>query len=581
MHRYSTIPTLLLTSVIQTGCIEAAFQEGVALAPTDTSTGTSATNDPGTPTTSVGDGGGGPGVQTVTGAEESSTPVGDGSSTADESSGGAETSVGDSTGAPVNAPPEVGLFADPPQLNEAGASEIKLTVSADVVLARLRLNGEQIFEGPPAKFPYVYEALSANFNFPHHFEVEVEDAEGLKDTDTTDLVVQLPQPGAEKCLFKDSGALASAVSALAYTRKAIYAVGVRDSGSGLKLTVWALDPDHCEIVLPGWPKTIASWTGEPVDLGTPMSGGVAIAVDEIGNLAIGGNLIVNGSTQPYVALLTSDGARLWERTGSVGSELAGLAAFTGQYSDRVVGVGWRRTNDNPVHTDAQIWTYQPVDGEDWVILTEYTLKAPFLPGEEEDELNLWSEWARAVLVKDGVAFIVGEREYKDDPNKIFKRMFVAKLTPSGSVEPLWTSWGVHAVNDAARTIATCGEQLIIGGWDRDEPVDAKPEPLIAWFDLEGSFAGSRPDALAWTQTNGIACDREGKIVSGGARLSGVGDAQVFTVPGQVGQRTWYETGVAGPDAVGALSCDPRGFCGAGGWRTANGKPYATVRVFHP
>ncbi len=579
MHRYSKIPALLLTSVIQTGCIEAAFQEGVALAPTDTGTSTSSTSEPGVPTTSVGDGGGGPGVQTVTGAEESSNPVGDVSSTADETSGGAETSVGDSTGVPVNAPPEVGLFADPPQLNEAGASEIKLTVSADVVLARLRLNGEQIFEGPPAKFPYVYEALSANFNFPHNFEVEVEDAEGLKDTATTDLVVQLPQPGAEKCLFIDSGALVSAVSALAYTRKAIYAVGVRDSGSGLKLTVWALDPDHCEIVLPGWPKTIASWTGEP-DLGVPMSGGVAVAVDEIGNLAIGGNLIVNGATQPYVALLTSDGGRLWERTGSVGSELAGLAAFTGQYSDRVVGVGWRRTNDNPVRTDAQVWTYQPTD-DDWVILTEYTLKAPFLPGEKPDDPNQRSEWARAVLVNDGVAFIVGEREFADDDVNVYSRAFMAKLPPVGPVEPLWTSWGVHSVNDASRSLAVCGEQMVTGGWDRDEPVDAKPEPLILWFGADGSFTGSRPDSLVWTQTNGIACDREEKIVSGGVRLSGDDDAQVFTVPGQVGQRTWYEMGVVGPDAVGAVACDLRGFCAAGGWRTVNGKFYAAVRVFHP
>jgi hypothetical protein len=194
-------------------------------------------------------------VQTVTGAEESSNPVGDSSSAADETS--SPRPARDSTGAPVNAPPEVELFADPPQLNEAGASEIKLTASADVVVARLSLNGEQIFEGPPAKFPFVYEALSAKFNFPHHFEIEVEDAEGLKDTATTDLVVQLPQPGAEKCLFKDAGRSPAGSVALAYTRKAIYAVGSRDSGAGLKLTVWALDPDHCEVVLPGWPKTIA------------------------------------------------------------------------------------------------------------------------------------------------------------------------------------------------------------------------------------------------------------------------------------------------------------------------------------
>jgi hypothetical protein len=88
-------------------------------------------------------------------------------------------------------------------------------------------------------------------------------------------------------------------------------------------------------------------------------------------------------------------------------------------------------------------------------------------------------------------------------------------TRSAPVEPLWTSWGVHSVNDAARSIAVCGEQMVTGGWDRDKPVDAKPEPLIVWFNADGAFAGSRPDALAWTQTNGIACDREGRSSAAG------------------------------------------------------------------
>jgi len=568
MRDHWTIFALVLTWLGLAGCIEQAYQDGTGLAPIDTGTSSTSTGEPGTPTTS-GAGAGGTGVQTVTG-EESTSPVGDSSSAADDTS---------SSGAPVNEPPTIESFAaDPPHLEEAGASQIKLATSPDVVVARLSLNGEQIFEGPPEKFPFVYEALSAKYNFPHLFGIEVEDAEGLKATDTAELTVQLPQPGVEKCLFKDSGAKASEVAALTYTRKAIYAVGRRDTGAGFKMTAWALDPDHCEVVLPGWPKTIANWTGVP-DLGDLASSGAAVAIDEDGNLAIGGNLTVNGKTQPYVALLTSDGARLWEKTGSTGDELAGLAAFTEQFSNRLVGVGWRRTNENPVRTDAMAWTYQAF-GES-VTISSQTLKAPFSPDEEPDDLNWRSEWARAVLVKGGVAFFVGEREFEDDNQFVFHRTFLAKLHPLGSIEPLWTSWGVHSVNDAARSLADCGEQLVAGGWDRDEPPDAKQEPLILWFGADGTFAGSRPDALEWTQTNGIACDREGKIVSGGARLSGDGDAQVFTVPGKVGPRTWYEQGVASQDAVGAVACDPRGFCADGGMRTANGSPYATVRVFHP
>ena len=566
MRDHSTIFAAVLTSFVFAGCIEQAYQDGVGLAPTDTSTSSTSTGEPGTPTTSGG--AGGPGVQTVTG-EESTSPVGDSSSAADDTS---------SSGAPVNDPPKIEFFAaDPPHLNEAGASEIKLIASADVVVARLSLNGKQIFEGPPGKFPFVYEALSAKYNFPHIFDIEVEDAEGLTAIDTAELTVQLPQPGIEKCLFEDSGANASVVAALAYTREAIYVVGSRDSGSGLKLTAWALDPDHCEVVLPGWPKTLAKWTGDP-DLGALTSSGTAVAIDENGNLAIGGNLLVGGETQPYVALLTSDGARLWEKTGSSGDELAGLAAFTEQFSNRLVGVGWRRTNKNPVRTDAVAWTYQAF-GES-VTVASQSLKAPFSPDEELDDNNWRSEWARAVLVKGGVAFIVGEREFEDGDFNIYSRTFLAKLQPLGFIEPLWTSWGVHAANDAARSISRCGEHLIAGGWDRGKG-DAKPEPLIVWFSADGIFADSRPDALNWTQINGIACDREGKIVSGGVRLSGDGDAQVFTVPGKVGPRTWYEQGVASLDAVGAVACDLRGFCAGGGMRTANGKPYATVRVFHP
>ena len=567
MRDYSTIFAPALTSLVLAGCIEQAYQDGVGLAPIDTGTSSTSTGEPGTPTTS-GAGADGPGVQTVTG-EESTNPVSDGSSVTNETG---------SSGEPVNDPPTVELVADPPHLKEAGASKITLMASADVVVARLSLNGEQVFEGPPAKFPFVYEALSAKFNFPHIFDIEVEDAEGVKGTDTTELTVQLPQPGIEKCLFEDSGANASVTAALAYTREAIYVVGSRDTGAGLKLTAWALDPDHCEVVLPGWPKTLAKWTGDP-DLGDLNSSGSAVAIDEDGNLAIGGNLIVDGETEPYVALLTSDGARLWEKAGSAGDELAGLAAFTGAYSNRLVGVGWRRTNKNPVRTDAMVWTYQAF-GES-VTTASQTLKAPFLPDEKVDKSNLWSEWARAVVVKDGVAFIAGEREIADGNDVIYKRSFLGKVQPLGIVEPLWTSWGVHAINDAARSMAVCGEQLVVGGWDRDEPPDAKQEPLILWFAPDGTFTKLRPDALNWTQTNGIGCDREGKIVSAGARMAGDGDTQVFTVPAEVGQRTWYETGVVGLDAAGSLACDPRGFCAAGGLRTINGKPYATVRVFHP
>jgi hypothetical protein len=569
MRTQLRITLQLVAPLILAACIEQAYQAGVGLAPTDTGTSAPFTSEPGTPTTSSAGYGS---VQTVTGAE-STSPGGEGSSPVDETSPGANLDL------PMNDPPVIESFtADPPHMSEAGTSWLKLKASDDVVLVRLRLNGQQIFEGPPAKFPYAYDVLSAKYNFAHSFEVEVEDAEGLMDTAPTEITIQLPAPGAEKCLFPDVGAQTSVISGLAYTSKAIYAVGARDIGAGLKLTVWALDPDHCGTVLPGWPRDLSNWSGDP-DLAKLQSAGAAITIDQSGNIGVGGNLIVNGKTQPYVALLTPEGAGLWEKEGAVGEQLAGLAAFTDQFSNRLVGVGWRRTSDNPVRTDAMTWVYHAIDGE--VYVSSSALKAPFTQDEQPDESNLRNEWARAVLVKSGVAFIVGERDYEDDDLNVFTRSFLAKLHPLGSVEPVWTSWGVHSVNDAARSITSCGTSFIAGGWDRDKPVDAKPEPLILWFNANGALSDYRPEALPWTQINGVACDREHKILSAGTRSTGDGDAQAFTVKGPIDQRIWYEQGVAGTDGAEAVACDLRGFCAVAGLRSADGKAYAVVRVHHP
>lgn len=569
MRTQPKITLQLVAPLILAGCIEQAYQAGVGLAPTDTGTSATSIGEPGTPTTSSA---GGSGVQTATGAE-STSPGGEGSSPGDETSPSANLDL------PMNDPPLIEAFtADPQHMSEAGTSWLKLKASDDVVLVRLRLNGQQIFEGPPEKFPYAYNVLSAKYNFAHSFEVEVEDAEGLLDTAPTEITVQLPAPGAEKCLFPDVGAQTSVISGLAYTSKAIYAVGTRDIGAGLKLTVWALDPDHCGTVLPGWPRDLSNWSGDP-DLAKLQSAGAAITIDQSGNIGVGGNLVVNGKTQPYVALLTPEGARLWEKEGAVGEQLAGLGAFTGQFSNRLVGVGWRRTSENPVRTDAMAWVYNVIEGN--ISISSSALKAPFTPDEQPDDFNLQSEWARAVVVKNGLAYIVGEREFKDKVLIVYKRTFLARVHPLSSVEPLWTSWGVHSANDAAHAITSCGEMLVAGGWDRDELVDAKPEPLILWFNADGTFSDRRPDALAWTQLNGIACDRENKIVSAGTRSTGDGDTLAFTVLGSVDQPTWYDKGVAGPDGAGAVACDPRGFCAVAGFRTANGKSYAVVRVHHP
>ncbi len=565
---------LLLAPLVLTGCVEQLYNDSIGQFPpnADTSSATTESPTPTTTDTAPADSG----VQTVTGDEDSTGPN---SSNSDPGASSGE--------APVNLSPTIEVFdVKQDHLSEAGPAELQLVVSADVVKVQLSLDGVELADGlKPGDFPRNWDALSAKDNGAERiFKVVVEDAEGLTATETTELSVHLPQPGVEKCLFEDKDANASVITALKYTDDAIIAVGPRDTGAGLRLTVWKLDPDHCEGVLPGWPKTIANWTAQP-GLAAMMSLGTAVDVDADGNIVVAGNFIVGGKPQSYVALLNPEGARLWEKVGQVGDEVAGVAAATAQFKNRVFVVGSQQTSDVPVRTDGAIWVYF-ADGESVFIQPPTTLKAPFTPEEfDPDPNNVNSEWVRAVVIQPGTgnALAVGEREFKPESNEVYRRAFTVRVHPLGDVVGApWTSKAeASPINDAARSVTVCGEEFLAGGWASDVPVDAKPQPMIFWIGADGSSMQHRPEPLASTQTHGIACDREGKIISAATRSAGQTDAQVFTVLGPFGPRTSYEAGVAGDDAAGAVACDPRGFCGWGGYRNVNAKPVAVVRVFHP
>jgi len=574
MRDWSRLTVSVLTSLSLAGCVEQAYQEGVGLAPKGTETATS-TGEPVTPTTT--EGVDPPPVQTVTGDVDSTG--------LDSTSAELGSSSGSTGEPPVNLPPTIELFtASPKHLGEAGPAELQLVASDDVVSVQLSLDGVKLADLKPGAFPRTWDALSAKDNgAARTFEVVVKDAEGLSATASAVIGVHLPQAGVEKCLFEDKGANISAISALKYTRDAIIAVGERDTGAGLRLTAWKLDPDHCEVVLPGWPKTIASWTDQPA-LAAVMSRGAAVDIDEAGNIIVAGNLFVGGKPQSYVALLNQAGARLWEKVGQVGDEVAGVAAATEQFKNRVFVAGSRRTSDVPVRTDAAIWTYLPLDGV-VSIGSWFTLKAPFTPDELAQDLeNEYSERVRAVVIQPGTgnALAVAERVFSPEGLNFYSRAFTVVVHHlAGVVGTPQTSWAPAFLHDAVRSVAVCGDGFLAGGWTRDEPPDAKPQPIMFWLATNGTFIQHRHlPQLGATEIHGIACDREGKIVSAGTRSSGP-DAQVFTVMGQSDLPVWYEAGVAGADAAGAMACDLRGFCGWGGYRTANGKPYAVVRVHHP
>jgi hypothetical protein len=569
---------LLLATLALPGCIEQIYADSIAEFPPKEAT-SSGTTEPPSPTTTdpaPPD----PGIQTATGASSEETGA------AETTTSGTTTSG--TTGPPENQPPKIDTFdASAYFLDEAGPLTLMLAASDDhaVVKARLYLDEEEVESNLTlADFPYVYDVLSAKDNGDQRkFKVVVEDAEGLTDERETDpITLTLPQPGVEKCYFEDAekGSVISVISALEYTREAIYAVGTRE----LKLALWKLDPNDCQ-ALPGWPKTITSWTGDDT-YKNYLSFGVAVDEDVNGNIVVGGNFLINGKLQAYVALLTDDGARLWEKAGAPGDELAGVAAALYQHSHKVFVGGSVWTNDNPVRTDAAVWIYH-FDGDSVYVAPPTKLRAPFTPDEfEKDQDNLLIERVRAIAVQPGTgyALAVGEREFKPDIFHVYDRTFAVRVQPTGGVVGMpWTSTAdASLVHDAGQSIAVCEDGFLVGGWTRDEPLDAEPSPMIFWFDNSMVLDQRRAELqLFATEIHGIACDRENKVVSAGSRQVGSDDARVFTVLGLLDARITYDDGVPGDDAAGAVTCDPRGFCGWGGYRTANMMPYAVVRVHHP
>ncbi|MFY0537836.1 hypothetical protein [Nannocystis pusilla] len=504
------------------------------------------------------------GVQTVTGAATTSEPD-------------ATTTTSATTGAAENVPPAIESFSvDPDHLGEAGTAQLHLVASEDAVEVRLSVGGKLLAELAPAAFPYPFEVLSGKFNGQHNFEAIAVDAEGLESAPATaTLTVNAPSTGTEKCLFdadkNDAGVVLSMVEGLVYANDAIVAVGTRDTGAGPRLTVWKLGRDQCE-VLPGWPK---SGFGK---LGNEMSGARALTLDADGNMIVAGFVLDGITPRRYLAMLNSGGSVLWDDLGPLGEEIAGVAVAPKPQA-AVFAVGWRRSKVDPSPTDAAIWIYK-LDGTPFP--PDY-LAAPFTPDEEPDEFNDFSEKLRAVVFEPitGHALAVGEREFKGDINKSYSRTFLVRLHPlAGRVGTPWTSNGAAFNHDAALALSTCGDELVAAGWRRDLVGD-DPQPVLQWFKHDGTFTEMQPIAVTAAQFSGVACDREGKIVSAGVRDLGQIDAIALATPRSGGAPTWYEKGTSGEDEAAAVSCDGRGFCAWGGFRTEAGKRHAVVRVHHP
>jgi len=545
---------LLTPSLLLAGCIEGLIAEGADYLPPEsaTSTGSSSTTSDSEPTTSL------TGFETFAGpssSSSSSTTAPSGSSTDD-----------------ANVPPVVSIVPEKEHLSEAGKVIYTIETSDDTAELRLLLDGVLQPKPTPSgvsTYTAIFEALSAKDNTapgaPHVITVEAEDEEGLVGVDQAELSVTLPASGVQKCIFTDEGHL-SRVNALAYTEDAIFAAGERDG----KAAVWILGPDQCELIKV---VTIADW--DPT-LGALLSRGTAIAVDEVGDFAVGFNLFKGGVPQVYTVGLTKLGSLLWAKLGAVGDEIAGLTAVPGGF----VGVGSRHATFS---TDAIMWQYAVEQGSAKASVKVLDLVTP---QEGPDVFNKQSEWARAAMFDPsaGVVFVVGDRDFNADNNNYPRRAFVVRMVPFGEVigEPS-TSSGDVLYNDTATSIARCGAEVLLGGSAWDEAPGSEPMPLTRYLDRDGDPVGGLTEP--WVgQTFGLACDRELKIVHATTTLGpGVPDAKVFAFSDAKAPRLWYEQGQDGEDAALSLTCDARGFCAWGGFRESpkTQERVAVVRVHHP
>jgi hypothetical protein len=84
-----------------------------------------------------------------------------------------------------------------------------------------------------------------------------------------------------------------------------------------------------------------------------------------------------------------------------------------------------------------------------------------------DMVNERSERARSVVAHEDGFVVFGEREYRDDGNKLYTRATVQRYTSIGLREgALWTSPGLKFLHDAVLTATSTETGFIAAGWCR-------------------------------------------------------------------------------------------------------------------
>ncbi|MFY0535445.1 hypothetical protein [Nannocystis pusilla] len=299
----------LVLPLAAAACFTQTWADGSDRFPTETDSeaGSSATTSTGTSTST------GEPWQTVTGTTwPGTTDLVTGSSTSE---------------GPAAQPPEISSFTvEPDTLHEAGTAEVHAVVSDDVVSLQLRVDGEEVWAGPPSEFAWSFAATSkAASEGTYKLELVARDGEGLTASATAMLWVTMPDTGTERCVFtEDAGA--GRLTAAVYAKDALVVVGALANPS-YQATVWRLDPDSCQPQA-GYPWQLSQWSAQPMPT---TSEAVGLALDAEGRMAIAANIGAGLSRQPYLAVLSPEGALEWEHVGPVGQTYSGVTAAPNRF----------------------------------------------------------------------------------------------------------------------------------------------------------------------------------------------------------------------------------------------------------
>jgi hypothetical protein len=442
--------------------------------------------------------------------------------------------------------------ATPGQIFDAGAVQLALLASDDVVEVDLLYGDTLVTTLPIAAFPYAFDITSRNMcDGSRTFTAIVRDAAGQSDMGTADLYCQLPDSGSEEYTRTYPGVSASGGAAIASLPdgSAIVA-GVLDG----RMAVWRLDPEGD--VAAGWPKTLAGWTMYP-ELVAKESSATAVSVDATGAIFIGGTIKNGITTWRYLAKLSDQGERIDEDPGfKDGEEILALATSA---AGDTLAAGSVRTNEEPPAYDWATWSY-PKQG-DW---SSDTFMQPDTD-PDPDTFNVRSERARAVLaLPDGDFMVFGERDYRGWDFDTYNRATGQRYTSGGVRDgELWTSQGLKFAHDAALAAALTDTGFTVAGWCRHDNPGAIRQVCVQAFDADGALVGSYAEpSSTQAEARAITQDRENKLVVGGfSSKPGQTDAWVFASVGADQPLAWEHQHDGGVwDFASGIACDPWGHC---------------------